>query len=441
MIIQNNFPPLLYTWNIGEKIKISIYGKSFSNENEKIRDKLSISLNPIHLHQNLLRYFIGKFLTIIEDGCHTYIGNDTTGSYRLYYSNSGLISRDFDEFKYHFQLDAQVKVVSKRGYTHGNLTTRENVYKLLPCELICLTLDLKHFNFLFTQNISKYFHASMVFKNYYDFMLGKRIALAFSGGKDSTVLARSLLKIGFIPELYFMEFIPTEKINNIEFRKASSAAAMLGLQLNVVKISNDEYILRSADFKKIYESDCSREFIYVKIFLEKIREKNFEILITGQNADTFVNFGVTRSTHPIDTFLLYIYKVVFKKIFYGNQLNILDLLISKWVYLSRKIDFNKFPKNLFQLRVGLINEKFYIPRYSENIIACTMNRSTDYFEWMLEQKLFNHIAGNHSIVWSDSDTDFFTVIMPYSDPSFINFGLNQMSLMSNILSPKKSIKP
>lgn len=143
------------------------------------------------------------------------------------------------------------------------------------------------------------------------------VVLCFSGGKDSTYLAKMMIELGISFDLYFFRDTSL-KINSKEVKKAHQEASKLGKKLNFIDITNvkdhitDENIRKFNLFDKHY---CRYHFYGHKALREKYGENL--IIVNGQNSDSILSYGPSEEklSSKMKRYLLYGENMLLKKLF------------------------------------------------------------------------------------------------------------------------------
>lgn len=394
------------------------------------------SCTPISLHTFLLNNFPNGWYAVLKTGEEQFLLNDFISSNRVYFNP--ILSKWSTDFWDLNVLNFNQEILNEvviRGYTTGDQTVSENIFKLLPSSILNLQSfkqTLNH-NDIFTIpenvsfNISKYLN--------FNELNSKKVGVAFSGGLDSTFIASELIRNGIQPTLYFIDNeIDEDRV--ISLKQAEYISNKLDLPLQKIIITKNEIEFGLNKYAYDYPNDLSIGFVAIKLLLEKV-PKNTEVLLTGQNSDTFLTYGLSRPYHFVETLTRILYSTVFKKIFDNHCLNIFDKLLLKFVYKLRGYNKLSIPKNKNELLIGFANEKFYLPIYSEN---ATFSTNLDhyiglnYYNSLVINKLINHISGNHSLVWSNSKDPI--VLMPFGHINFMRFSLTRYGRILHILNPK-----
>lgn len=421
--------------------KLDIYSRSEIHFDLLIDNKLSIE----DLHSALMsKIEYGWYAVVKEkDTGRIFLLNDHISSYRVYINRKTLkYGQNFwdvvgsEEVEIATEYMEQVKT---RGYLTGENTIVKEVVKLLPSHIFCLKDNHQYYNPFISveKKMDMSISQTVLPKTFLD--KNSKIAVAFSGGLDSTFLMSALKKGGYkniIPIYMYCPIIDNEADINLE--QSKYVANKLGLPLEVVHIQEETLLSVSKVLISKYPNDCSPGFLALSLFLQKINAiyKPSKI-ITGQNSDTFISFGLTRKNHPIESLSRYLYLKVFRKIYNNVSPNKIEELLIKLTYMLRRIDEHCIPSNKSELITGWGSEKYYLP----SICGNSRNKTTDYMDNLeyehavIYNKLVNHIAGNHSLIWSKEEN----VLMPFSNIEFIQYsyeGLKTFSLMK-VLNPKK----
>lgn len=439
-----------YTYLINE-VKLSIHGAFILNGDivavvREIKDYSNLALkNVINLRNTL----IGKYVIYLNGKDGLVVINDPVSSYRTYYDlQSGNLSNTFSDFMIdnHSYDYNQIHLLEKKGYTQGNSTIFKDVKKVMPSAVYYSKSKSQK---IFIDSNKKKYDAKRLNNEYITYIKNitsgidhQKIGVAFSGGLDSLYVVGLLNKIGIKPRLFHLLVVPTDDDGEEDFLKASIIAEKLDVELETIKISREQIIDIKSKPADLYRNDLSFSFVAIKKFLNIIDDnKSIEILFSGQNADSFLNYGVTRRNHPVEAALLYLYKVTFRKFFNSAKLSSLDLLIMKYVYFMRRIPFSFAPKNWTELQDALAFEQHYVPIFLGN-------RQVDHVEYqsgcddgyiaeMYINKLQNHIGGNHSWVWTENRSLNLEVFLPFSEEFFHQCGMQEMAKLDNFFEPKQ----
>lgn len=401
----------------------------YLNENLK-------SCTPNSFHTFLLNNFPNGWYALLKIGEEQFLLNDFISSNRVYFNPilSKWSSSFWDLEVLNFNQEILNEVVF-RGYTTGDQTVSENIFKVLPCSILNLQTFKQNLNhndiFKISENISFDISKYLNFNE----LNSKKVGVAFSGGLDSTFIASELIRNGIKPTLYFIDNeIDDDRF--ISLKQAEYISNKLNLPLQKIIITKNEIELGLHKFAYDYPNDLSIGFVAIKLLLEKIQH-NTEFLLTGQNSDTFLTFGLSRPYHFVETLTRILYSTAFKKIFHNHSISIFDKLLLMFVYKLRGYNKLSIPKNKNELLNGFANEKFYLPIYSENATFGTNidhYAGLNYYNSVVVNKLINHIAGNHSLVWSNCNDPI--VLMPFGHIDFMRFSITRYGRILHILNPK-----
>ncbi len=396
--------------------------------------------SPISIHNILLNLFPNGWFALLILDKHHFLLNDFISSNRIYFNP---VLKNWSQIFWNLDAshlnDKVINEVAVRGYTTGERTISDNIYKLLPCSILDLNTYQQRINHDGLFNIPK--NISFEFSKYVDFeyLKTKKVGVAFSGGLDSTYIAYELIRNDIKPILYYIDN-EMDDDRSISLEQAKYISNQLNLSLHKITISKREIELGLNKYVHEYPNDLSVGFVTIKLFLDKAL-KFTDVLLTGQNSDTFLTYGLSRPFHLVETLTRVLYTTSFKKIFNDNTLNLFDKILLRFVYKLRGIDRNFIPKNKFELLRGFANEKYYLPINSNYLIFDSKIEYYDglnYYNSIVLNKLLNHIAGNHSLVWSNSEN--LTVLMPFGNIDFMRFSITQYGDISHILNPKSILQ-
>lgn len=354
-----------------------------------------------------------------------YLLNDHISSYRTYINTSSLeySNKFWDLVSSNSVIDkGNQKMLLNRGYFTGEKTIIKEIVKLLPAHIFDFQTKHQYYTPIIneddsTTSLGQYLSLTKDLEESKSKF--ENIVIAFSGGLDSTFIANILSnKTKENITLCYMFCPAIDQEAEVNLNQSKLIASLLGLPLKVIDISVEDLEKNISKLIYKYPNDCSLGFVAITIFLSKIREEiNPDVIFTGQNSDSFISFGLTRKNHPLETLSRILYYNSFKKLYYEKPLNLIDKVLLFITYKTRGIPCKQIPRNKKDLIDGLSNERFYLP------IAGLKNsnqgkykfESLNYEHFLIYNKLINHIAGNHSLVWSINEK----VIMPFSRLSFI----------------------
>ncbi len=411
----------------------------FQINSVELNDNLK-SCSPDSIHNILLNVFPNGWFALLIIGENQFLLNDFISSNRIYFNpvlnKWSQIFWDLDASNIN---DKIINEIAVRGYTTGDQTISDNIYKLLPCSILDLRTFRQTINHKQLFNIPQ--NNSFDFSKYINLacIKSRKVGVAFSGGLDSTFIAYELIRNDIIPTLYYIDNEMDED-RNISLEQAKNISNKLNLSLQIISISKREIEIGLHRYAHDYPNDLSVGFVTIKLLLDKVQ--NFsDILLTGQNSDTFLTYGLSRSYHFVETLTRVLYSTSFKKIFNNNALNLFDKILLRFVYKLRGFDRNSIPRNKIELLNGFANEKYYLPIFSEFSI---FNSKIEYYEGLnyynsiVLNKLLNHIAGNHSLVWSNSENPI--VFMPFGHIDFMRFSITRYGKFFHILNPKSILQ-
>ena len=422
-----------------ERNLLNLYSrKKLVLSNENITSRLK-NEDVKKLHAFLLKNIENGWYAEVLLNEKKFLLNDFIGSFRIYINiKTKVWSTNFwDLIDFDFNNDVVGEVI-KRGYTTGFKTISDSINKLLPSSIFDFKSNSQSPN---VKGLFDFPSSKKPLSNIFDYkqLKNKKIGIAFSGGLDSTFLASELVKLGLKPKLfYFKTEIDDEK--DLSFDQSTLIAYKLKLDLITIEISNNELIEYFPKCFEDYPNDISYSILAIKCFAKKIENK-IDLLITGQNSDTFLAFGLSRALHPIETLSRFIYKNQYKKLYENIPLNILDNLMLKLVYSLKRLDHSNIPVNRTQLISGWANEKFYLSQYNDslrNYSGLEYFDNLSYYEAVITNKIINHLAGNHSLVWSDIKN--MEILMPLGNLKFMHSCFNEFSKWYHTFKPKYSLE-
>jgi hypothetical protein len=392
---------------------------------------------------------VGKYVVQITRNADRVWINDLVSSYRHYINDhSGEVVSDFTSCYMESQSvnQSQLKRIYKKGYTQGHRTILEGISKFHPAAVYyqnskeqVVVPPTESVSKITAEDINKYY------MRYFESLKTRRVGIAFSGGLDSLYLVHMCLKNGIQPVLYHLNLTPNDKDASEDLLKASKSAALLKLPLNIIELNRQSVFEKVSFYIQEHINDISFSFVALREFIKEIdREGHIDVLLTGQNSDSFINFGVTRANHPIEALLLFFYKKIFPKLFYHDRIGPVSRFLLRIGYSLRRIPVTEIPRSKVEFVGGLESDFHYFPCVQAtgpcDLPKYSPESADNYFRWMLCNKLTNHIGGNHSVVWSDDRTLRLNVLMPFSEGFFLQMGMQQMASMSAILEPKKILK-
>lgn len=392
---------------------------------------------PYHLISG--KYYI-KFTRGLELEC---VVNDMFGSYRLYIQNGKLMT-EFPE-NYIDDDEPQLALLNQKGYSQGEKTSDTTIQKIPPCSVYRDNRFIEQLPEI--KDISSSNYLKRMIKMISGFK-EKKIGVAFSGGQDSLFLIQLLLLCKKTPVLYHMKTDVMDKSNKEDLDKSQKIATKLDLGLEKIVITSEDRQQLLSTTNPCWRNDRTNAFLNIRCFLKKINDLGqVKILVSGQNADTFINHGITRKLHLLDIYQLICHKTIFRNLFEKNRISIFSKLILLPLYLylvdrSIKESWRKIPNSKSEFVMASISENSYLPILNgynyENFFDAT---EINYDKWYFLNKLNNHIGGNHSIAWSDdSSLTNLRTVMPYSSIPYLCFSNSEFKTLRNIFSPKRKLE-
>ena len=404
------------------------------SESDKILDKLVDLLREtdIHqiesLHEDLLRKLPSGWLVIVMNKENNYVLTDLVSSIRvLYDSHKWWIETPFCG-------EAIQGFTKNKDYKSGVNTVWHGVKRVLPCSVLVTPSMKQKFTWAFEGRTTFQTFKNSVASYYVKYYQGSLPVIAFSGGTDSVFVTRILM--ANIPnlELRFLELPKTgEGPQSIE--KARKKAKELGLRLVVDRLEEKEI----DQWCESYPNDATEGFLGLNLWLRKLNSRE-KLVITGQNSDTFIGFGLTRRYHPMETMIRYFYAVLYRRIYYEKRIFYYQKVLMRMVYRYYGLSRENIPMNKKEFLMGLETEYNYLSVYEkEETIDIEYYDKNDYLKDLFINKFINHIAGNHSYTWTAGVSTF----MPFSTFEFIDYcfreRINSMGTRF-LFDPKKDLR-
>lgn len=202
---------------------------------------------------------------------------------------------------------------------HGEVwnegTFFENIKILAPSKLYSLTKGLLNRKYLKTP---QYDFAKSKLKDVMGDMLSglsnantnKPIALMFSGGKDSTFIARLMHKHNLDFKAFFFTYErPTFRSNISDEARASFLANKMGINFHNEKV--DAYkVLKESIFEIVKNLPFDFHIsIAQKSIIDCAKKQNCYMVLTGQNADSLYNLGSTGEIRPFFAIVKFIFGI------------------------------------------------------------------------------------------------------------------------------------
>lgn len=412
----------------------------------------------------ILNSTTGYFCFIYFDSDKVIIANDILGGFRLYTyeCNDILIITDdyhtiLSEIRKRANLiegeidEVQLQYWKKHGYTFGDRTFIKGLNKVLPGSIITIEKKTISNDFYFKRGVirenSVVKHRREVrnaitasFRNLKIQTANKfKVILLFSGGRDSTYLAREMLRLGIDFDPIFFYSDPPYEANVKDFLRANIVAKQIGIQLRKIDISWNE----NKDVLPILTKDLlfDRHFALLHYLgFSQLRgeyDPENTIVINGQGSDSIFSFGPSEDT--IGDFLrrLTIYFPTFSHYFLGKIFE--RKFQRKFIRRSTKND------NL----VAFANSKNYV-FLKESISDAGLDGemlnyikdlnigsySDEETRMRIKIGLFLQGSDNQVAICAPRAFGFNKVFLPFSNPVIINATIKYKSILKEILSPK-----
>lgn len=397
----------------------------------------------------------GIWLKITWTSTEISILTDILGGFRVYYysdRNKFIIS---DDYKYIIQ-NSGIKPVKhneeyeywlKHKYTSGGATLIQDIYKINPATKLKVT-DKEHFEESYfhdlhrKSNVSK--HAAEVEMDLNDTFYkikrySEKVILLFSGGKDSCLLLKYLIKheIDFVPVFFKLKKLTKHAAEDLV--KVRTIAYELGLNLEEIQIDVDSIpkdYMRQLVEKQLFDRHFSLLHYYgIKLLTEKYGSDL--ILINGQSSDNIFSFG------PSETSLMSYFR---RNIMYRPRAIISKLGIVLLALKTRKTF--RFPKNeeekLFALfddykytRVIESNvDKEYFNYFYNYLRTKTLGMSSFYSKEMYCRILSYCQGSDNQVVVNSARYNNVKVVMPFATPNIIYSTVKYKNEMLDIIKPK-----
>lgn len=341
--------------------------------------------------------------------------NDILGNYRMYYMEKDGITYFSNDFLVLFDKLSdnekktnlfEMEYWKKHRYTTGGETICCNIHKIKPAHIYKFTNDSIKEK-LYFKNIHNHPNRQKLF----EFILSdlrdsisklkqtpSKKVLLFSGGADSTLLAKLLQEqnIEFTP--VFIKIEPSNKMNFDDTLKVQVSAKKLGivpekLTVNITKCNNNCFI-------NDMFMDRSTAFWTYDIY-KQLKDKYGEdiIILSGETADSILNYGPTS-----DGFGDFIARnFMFSNNIIVNKIYELILHLTRTQYKNRI-----FPKTK-DFFISFFDEIYYKTMYDKNAsneyyqkihdIVDTFKSLDDKYSLMMYLKIYGFLQGSDQQVF------------------------------------------
>ena len=432
-IFHLNFNDLFY-----KKKNIYIFGCPFNIDKNKINEKY-ISKN--------LKEFYGYFFIIIKKKNSIIFITDVLANKRVYYQYNGkkiLISDQINNLSFkrkNFDKDI-FNFFKLKNYTPGNLTFFKNIKKFQPCTKYefkenCLKQKIYFKNIINEPNkdhllkkIDKYLSKTLIF------FKKKNVILLYSGGKDSTLILKYLLKLKIKFTPIYLSTHPRSFETEKNIQNAKMICSQNNLKLKIVKINLSNYFSINKIIKKNFLFDYHFSFLFYKGLKEIYREYGKDIFIlSGQSLDSILSFGPSQKTIGN---------------FFARYMNYYPLsIVSKFMSLilslkfKKKLTVSKTKENFFE---NFYFNYFYYPvstelKLSENFFSY-LRKITKHLKDDISKKMYLKIHGflqgsdNMVLINSAKLLKNNKIFMPFGTLKFISIICKYYDFQKDVFYPK-----
>ncbi|WP_018668885.1 hypothetical protein [Bacteroides gallinarum] len=398
-------------------------------------------------------------LTITND--ILYLTNDICGSFRIYYweeDNRLFITDNVFDFLSIEDLenrkcnDFEKIYYKKHGYTSGDSTYFNGIYKLPPCSK--LTIKNGNYSISSLWEFSNCPHKSDLLKFKESVKASiieslkplqkteRPIVLCFSGGMDSTYIAQRLMELNIKHSLVFFKD-STNKINRKETKTAKKQAELLGKRLYFIDITNkkDKDTEKAIAQMRLFDNHyCRYHFYGLKGIQERWGENT--IIINGQNSDCILSFGPSerKYTSFLKRYLLYGQSLTTKRMiaFIIGSIFHKKLSVPTNQEDTLRAFYDNFKYCLVNERTDVNEYNTYIDKKIQQILKqahfSTLNNIFMYI------KVFTYMQGSDCQVVTQSAKYFqMDLLMPFSSPALIKATLCYKNDQMELYHPKYAL--
>ena len=292
--------------------------------------------------------------------------NDLCGLCRLYYLQEDNIVYFSDDFMTLFnQLPIEkrtpdlfaIEYWHKHRYTPDNLTFLKAIRKIKPSNIYKFE-ENKMDEQLYYKDITNIPNKQNNYNNILQDLrnsisiikeIPKKKFVLFSGGADSTLIVKLLQEqnVEFVP--VFAKHIPTNSMNYDDILKVKQSSKLLNIETQDVIIDTNQ------DITLEYINDCIIDRANIRWtynIINELKNKYGEdiILITGEAADSILNFGPTGYSFG---------DYISRNIMFNNK-SLYTKCLFKILQISREYYRNmEIPKNEEEYFQSFLDEKFY----------------------------------------------------------------------------------
>ncbi len=419
-------------------------------------DKLEDSRLNIEQYPNQLK---GSWLCIQEKSERLKICADLTGGFRLYMiqtKNKIFLSDDYNiilqkssipirknEWEYYYW--------QKHRYCTGGETFVKKLNKLKPASVLTISsIGAKQENII-ENTPSKPDYVKHVNAVHIDLKetinclpkdaQEQTVILFFSGGIDSTLLAKLLMEAGVSFKAVFLKPDPQPAANIKDFENAKVIAGLLNMPLEFCVFKNDHPSIEKEEVYKLqlFDRHFASTFFYgTQAVIDKYGKDI--IIVNGQSSDNVFSFG------PTNGWVGYLQRyVLYQK---DRRAKAIAQLLSK----LKKKNFI-VPRNSLEQQIAFLDEYEYCYLYdsNENPIYYNylkqlireenlghLNKNTKLMYW----RLFSYLQGsdNQVVVNSAKYLGIKGIVMPYATPEIIYSTIAHKDWKREVQFPKYCIK-
>ena len=108
---------------------------------------------------------------------------------------------------------------------------------------------------------------------------GKRAAVSFSGGLDSSLITF------FAKQNAYVECFCASIINAFDYKNAFESAELLGVKLNIIELSKEEVKKRFDKIRENFDFFSAEVLTPISFVAEKAKQKGFDVLLFGSGTE------------------------------------------------------------------------------------------------------------------------------------------------------------
>ncbi len=289
---------------------------------------------------------------------------------------------------------------------------------------------------------------------------GKNVGVLFSGGVDSIYIVISLLRMNIRPILLTFKPSPAFDSSEIDIVRSEYCGKLFELEHYFVETHIDKNKLIS------YWKNLKREMpmaVHTGIFFDELIQfskiKGIKILISGQNADTFYNFGPTSKfkfdvSSMADTFRRFFLTDFIISALNQNQKGFINKLkknlaigtlnIGAYVYQLLKKDGANYrrPRNAEEAYEAYVNRPDYtiFPEINKIQTATCAKQNFEFYSEIITHKIYNFItSGAPMVIHNTALRNEIESITPFSEREMLNLFSHLNRNIGDVIYPKKYI--